>query len=214
MFVMVNEPTLIHYYYALLMSIIFSFYLIPFFCSICIICRVFLGSCWLWQISNFPFLMTMTVLRSIGKRYIGAPLLEFVRLFSWLHWSGRFWVRKTTVVNCHFHCINGTLKVHQKNSSSFRETSWTINGWWNMMSCIYFKIVCEWEMEGTDDAVLALTGHCHRWILGTLGFINLLCGFCIYLIFYHIHSFLIIWTHHFLPFWAVPFLESLISVNK
>ena len=113
MFVMVNEPTLIHYYYALLMSIIFSFYLIPFFCSICIICRVFLGSCWLWQISNFPFLMTMTVLRSIGQRYIGAPLLEFVRLFSWLHWSGRFWVRKTTVVNCHFHCINGTSYQHE-----------------------------------------------------------------------------------------------------
>lgn len=25
---------------------------------------------------------------------------------------------------------------------------------------------------------------------------------------------IIIWTHHFLPFWAVPFLESIISVNK
>lgn len=58
-----------------------------------------------------------------------------------------------------------------------------------MMPGIYFKIIWEWEVDGvTDDAILAITGHCCSWVMGTLGFIILHCDFCIYLIFYHINS--------------------------
>ena len=42
----------------------------------------------------------------------------------------------------------------------------------------------------TDDAILTITGHRCSWVMGTLGFITLLGDFCIYLIFYHINSFL------------------------
>lgn len=94
--------------------------------------------------------MTVTVLRGIGQRYIDAALLEFVRLFSWLHWNDRFWGRKTTVVKCHFHRI--WLKVHPINAI---DHCWC---WpWSLG-----RGGLSWYIH-SEGTLFSLFLHCHLW---------------------------------------------------
>lgn len=139
----------------ILMSTIFSFYLMPFFWSIRIVCPWLSCRVFFWALVDPDSFQTFRlwrpwVLRSVGQRHIDAPLLELLVVFFWLHWSDRFWGRKTTVVKCHFHRV--LLKVHPGNA---------IDHCWCWPLVMGQSSVSRYvHSEGT---LLSLFPHCHLW---------------------------------------------------